>query len=192
MITDFHSAHSIRCTTWYIEYREICSLNKVKDREQFANPAKSELQRPNGFPGVCRRIMSCSFCISISGTDLRNLAYAFVCQIGCCCCCLCRNYLNEITKTYAAGNARWGIIRACPETDLMLLLILLLSKVADPISSLCSRANNIVNCFRFSALMGITAARHTFYARCAFAFELRVVDETWTKSFNPLEDTPNN
>lgn len=117
---DFHSAHSIRCTTWYIEYREICSLNKVKGREQFANPAKSELQRPNGFPGVCRRIMSCSFCISISGTDLRNLAYAFVCQIGYCCCCLCRNYLNKITKTYAAGNARWGIIRACPETDLMM------------------------------------------------------------------------
>lgn len=125
--------------------------------------------------------MSCCFCISISGpgpnltrtwprsgTDWTKVAFMR-------CCCLCRNYLNEITRTYTAEMpdealswARLGL-----GLDLTWCRCSCCSFVCFAVKSWRSNffslfaANNIVNCFRFSALMGITTDRHC----CAFAFD---------------------
>lgn len=117
--------------------------------------------------------MSCCFCISISGPGpnpyLTLVRYGLeegfllpVCAAYWCCCCLCRNYLNEITRTYTAEMPDEALSWAELGLDLTWCRCSCCSFVCFAVKSWRSNffslfaTNNIVNCFRFSALMGIT------------------------------------
>lgn len=151
--------------------------------------------------------MSCCFCISISGpetnltrtwprsgTDWKKVAL---------CLCALLLFVPQLFKwdyeDLNSGNARWGIIWAGLGLglDLTWCRCSCCSFVCFAVKSWRSNffslfaANNIVNCFRFSALMGITTDRHSMPAAHLHSSEQHskpahcVVDATWTKSFNP-------
>lgn len=152
--------------------------------------------------------MSCCFCISISGpgpnltrTWPRSGTDSKVAFMRC--CCLCRNYLNEITRTYTAEMPDEALFWAGLGLglDLTWCRCSCCSFVCFAVKSWRSNffslfaANNIVNCFPFSALMGITTDRHSMPAAHLHSTGQHskpahcVVDATWTKASTRARET---